>query len=147
MSNQVKLVSLQEKKFVGLPVTSPFEAHQPERIDEAKQIFIERRHEIKAVVNPNEYVCPHYTSEVLFTYFFCMEVSEITDVPNGMIGFTLPAHTYALTRSDQDPYEVIHSFLRDIGKESNQRALAMEIYSFDNPQWPSQVDVYLPIKE
>ncbi|WP_373230760.1 GyrI-like domain-containing protein [Cohnella sp.] len=147
MSNQVELISLQEKRFVGIPVTSPFQDHQPERIDETRQIFLGRRHEIKAIVNPQEYVCPHFTSEVLFTYFFCMEVSEISDVPSGMIGFTLPAHLYAQTRSDLDPYEVIHSFLRDISMESNSRALAFEVYGFDNPQWPSQVDVYVPVKE
>jgi hypothetical protein len=64
-----------------------------------------------------------------------------------MIGFTLPAHLYARTRSEGDPYEAIHAYLRENGKESLPRAIAFEVYRFDNPKWPDEVDVYIPIKD
>jgi predicted transcriptional regulator YdeE len=147
MSDAVEIVKLDQKKLIGIPVTSVFEGHGPRRIEEAKQIFLNRRHEIKNAVNNQEYVCPSFASEAVFTYFFCMEVSEIDEVPDGMLGFTIPAHSYGKTRSDQDPYEAIHAYLRANGMESNMKALALEVYSFDEPQWPSKVDVFVPIKE
>jgi predicted transcriptional regulator YdeE len=145
--NPIKTVHLEEKKFVGFPVTSSFSFHEPKRIEEAKREFLDRKHEIRNVVNPDEYVCPHFASEVLFTYFFCMEVSELEEIPEGMIGFTIPARNYVTTRSDADPYEVLHTYIKDNGIDHNPKALALEIYQFADPNWPGKVDVFVPIKE
>lgn len=100
--NQVEIVHLQEKKFIGIPVTSSFQNHDPKRVEATKESFLNRKHEIKNVINSHEYVCPHFSSEVLFTYFFCMEVSSLEDIPEGMIGFTAPPHSYATTRTEKD---------------------------------------------
>jgi len=145
--NSIQTVHLEEKKFVGFPVTSSFSFHEPKRIEEAKRQFLERKHEIRHVVNPDEYVCPHFASEVLFTYFFCMEVNELEDIPEGMIGFTIPERNYVTTRSDADPYEVLHTYIKDNGIDNNSKALALEVYQFADPEWPGKVDVFVPIKE
>jgi Uncharacterized protein conserved in bacteria len=145
--NQVEIVRLEEKKVTGIPVTCSFQFHDPAAIEEAKQLFLSRRHEIKQVINPHQYVCPHYSSEVSFTYFYCYEVSELAEIPAGMIGFTIPPHTYGTTRSDSDPYEVIHTYLANNGMKNNSKALAMEIYQIEDPQWPSKVDVFVPVME
>ncbi|MGZ9583743.1 GyrI-like domain-containing protein [Paenibacillus marinisediminis] len=145
--DQVEIIHFQEKKFIGIPVTSSFQAHSPKRIEETKELFLSRKNEIKNVINPNEYVCPHFASEVLFTYLFCMEVSDLVDIPEGMIGFVVPAHTYAKIRSENDPYEVLHTYLKNNGLENNSRAIALEVYQFEDPEWPRKVDVYIPIIE
>lgn len=145
--NPIKTVHLEEKKFVGFPVTSSFSFHDPNRIEEAKRQFLERKNEIRDVVNPEEYVCPHFASEVLFTYFYCMEVSALEDIPEGMIGFTIPARNYVTTRANADPYEVLHAYIKDNGIDHHPRALALEVYQFADPEWPGKVDVFVPIKE
>ncbi|MNJ73288.1 hypothetical protein D3C77_700650 [compost metagenome] len=76
-----------------------------------------------------------------------MEVSELTGIPEGMLGFTIPAHTYGKGRSEDDPYAVIHDYLQKNGMTNNKRAAALEIYNFENQKWPDQVDVYIPIEE
>ncbi|WP_185929320.1 MULTISPECIES: GyrI-like domain-containing protein [Paenibacillus] len=143
--DQVEIVHLQEKKFIGIPVTSSFQNHDPKRVEATKESFLNRKHEIKNVINSHEYVCPHFSSEVLFTYFFCMEVSTLEDIPEGMIGFTAPPHSYATTRTEKDPYEQIHTYLANNGFENNSKALALEVYQFEDPEWPGKVDVFVPV--
>lgn len=144
--NEVEMVELGELKFVGISVTSSFKGHHPQRIEDAKRIFLNRKDEIQHVLHQDRYVCPHFASEVLFTYFFCMEVSSLDNIPEGMLGFSVPAHKYAKTRSDHDPYQVIQSYLKTNGIENHVRGISFEIYSFDNPEWPKEVDVYMPVR-
>ena len=145
--HNVELVLVAEKKLVGIPVTSVFANHNPQRIEEVKSQFLNRRTEIKNVINPEQYLCPSYSSESLFTYLFCLEVFEFDEIPTGMIGFTVPEHKYGKIRTTGDPYESIHQYFRSQGIENNSKAMALEIYQFAKPQWPDNVDVYIPIKE
>ncbi|RED66145.1 GyrI-like domain-containing protein [Cohnella lupini] len=147
ISSEVEIIQMPELKFVGIPVTSVFANHEPERIERAKQAFMERTEEIKRIAKASEYVCLSFVSETLFTYLICIEVTELKEVPNDMIGFIVPAHKYGKARSDGDTYSVIHQYLKEQGLKNNKRALAMEIYKFEDPQWPNKVDVYIPIEE
>lgn len=144
--NQVQLLELQEIKLVGLYVTSSFQGHLPERVEAMKQEFHKRKDEVRNVIHPERYISPSFTSEVLFTYLICMEVDNLSEVPKGMIGFTIPPHRYAKVKSEGDPYQVIHNYLDANGQQSDRRALALEIYYFENPSWPDKVEVLLPLQ-
>ncbi|BBH24322.1 hypothetical protein Back11_56670 [Paenibacillus baekrokdamisoli] len=144
--NQVQLLELPEIKLVGLYVTSPFQGHLPERVEAMKQEFYKRKDEICNIIHPERYISPSFSSEVLFTYLICMEVEELSDVPEGMIGFTIPPHRYAKVKSKGDPYQVIHNYLDANGQQNDRRALALEIYHFENPVWPDEAEVLLPLQ-
>jgi len=147
INSEVEVVQLQEKKFVGVAVTSAFANHDPGRVEEAKHVFLNRKDEITEIINPLEYVCLSFTSETLFTYLICMEVTDLKEVPAGMLGFSIPAHKYGKTRSEDDPYAAIHHYLQENGISNNKRAMAIEVYKFEDPQWPNNVDVYIPIED
>ncbi|RKP57970.1 AraC family transcriptional regulator [Cohnella endophytica] len=149
LSQDVEIIHLQEKKFVGIPVTSAFIGigHDPNKIEKVKNEFVSRKEEIKEITNPLEYVCLSFVSESLFTYLICLEVKELIDVPEGMLGFSIPSHKYGKTRSENDPYSVIHNYFNQNGIKNNNRAMSLEIYKFEDPQWPNNVDVYIPIEE
>lgn len=145
-NNQVEIVTLEEKHFVGVPVTVAFQKHDPERIKEANQIFLTRKNEIKGIINEHEYVCPHFANDVLFTYIYCMEVSEISDIPSGMLGFNVSGQRYAKVRStDQDPYALIKSYLQNNGLEYNTRSLALEVFRFGEHQSINNADIFVPM--
>ncbi|MEF3302254.1 GyrI-like domain-containing protein [Paenibacillus sp. GYB003] len=144
--NEVQLIELPDIKLVGLSVTSPFQGHDPERVEAMKRLFYERRGEIRNAVRPERYVSPSFSSEVLFTYMICMEVDDLTDAPEGMIGFTIPARRYAKAKTKGDPYRVIGDCLRANGLRSDGRALALEIYRFENPAWPDEAEVLVPLQ-
>ncbi len=109
-----------------------------------KQEFYKRKGEIRNVIHPERYISPSFSSEVLFTYLICMEVEDLSNVPEGMIGFTIPPHRYARVKSKGDPYQDIHNYLDSIGQQSDRRALALEIYHFENPIWPDEAEVLIP---
>ncbi|KRF20224.1 GyrI-like domain-containing protein [Paenibacillus sp. Soil787] len=143
--NQVQLLELPEIKLVGLYVTSSFKGHLPERVEEMKREFHKRKGEIRNVIRPERYISPSFSSEVLFTYLICMEVEDLSDVPEGMIGFMIPPHRYAKVKSKDDPYQVIHDYLDANGQQNDRRALSLEIYRFENPVWPDEAEVLIPL--
>jgi predicted transcriptional regulator YdeE len=142
---QVQMLDLPEINLVGLCITSPFKGHLPERVEDMKQEFRRRKDEIRNVIHPERYISPSFSSEVLFTYLICMEVANLSDVPEGMLGFTIPPHRYAKLKSKGDPYQDIHDYLKANNKQSNKRALSLEIYHFENPAWPDEAEVFIPI--
>jgi len=147
-NNQVEMIALEAKHYVGVPVTVAFQKQDPDRIKEANRLFIEKKHEIQGIVNEREYVCPHFANDVLFTYIYCMEVSEISHIPEGMIGFSLPAQRYAKVRSaDGDPYALIKNYLETNGLENNTRTLALEIFEFGEEQNFHNADILVPVKD
>lgn len=143
--NQVQVIDMPEIHLIGFSITLPFKGQTAEKVNEMKQQFFRRKGEIPNMLQHERYMSPHFASEVLFTYMICMEVAELSIVPEGMIGFTIPAHTYAKVRSNKDPYKIIHKYLKQNNKKNNNNALALEIYPFENPVWPDETDVLVPI--
>ncbi len=142
----VRIMKAEEKRYVGVAVTSPF--HNVAGIGEAKQSFEARRDEIQSTVTSDEYVCLHFANEVVFTYIYCMEVSALGAIPDGMIGFTVPSSRYATVRStEEDPYALIHTFLNDNGMESNPNLFSQEIFRFGEEESKYNADIFVPIAD
>lgn len=147
-TNQIEIVTLETKYFIGVPVTNVFQRFDSERMIETNQLFLARRNEIKGTINEQEYVCPHFANDILFTYIYCVEVTEIKDIPNGMIGFHVPSQRYVKVRSaDQDPYALSKEYLKENGLENNTRSLALEVFRFGEEQHFNNADIYIPIVE
>ncbi|XEC94178.1 GyrI-like domain-containing protein [Paenibacillus tarimensis] len=142
----VEIIEMPEIKLIGLSVTSPFKGHDPKRVEAMKRQFMERKGDIQNAIHPERYISPSFSCEVLFTYMICMEVEDLSEVPEGMIGFTIPPHRYAKVKSKGDPYQVIHDYLNSNGLQNDGRALALEIYRFARPVWPDEAEVLIPIK-
>jgi predicted transcriptional regulator YdeE len=142
--NNVQIVKVEEKQYVGVAVTSPF--HNVTGIGEAKQLFEDRRNEIQNTVTTDEYVCLHFANEVVFTYIYCMEVSAIDAIPDGMIGFTVPSSRYAKVRTkDEDPYGLIHTYLQENGIERNPNLFSQEVFRFGEEESKYNADILVPI--
>jgi predicted transcriptional regulator YdeE len=145
-NNQIEIVTLEEKHFVGIPVTNAFQRFDADSIKEANRVFLDRKSEIKEILNEHEYVCPHFAGDLLFTYIYCMEVTKIEDVPKGMIGFSVPSQRYAKVRSvDQDPYTLIKSYLEENDLDNNPRSLALEVFRFGEEQHFNNANIFVPI--
>ncbi|MEI7027025.1 GyrI-like domain-containing protein [Paenibacillus sp. y28] len=151
---QIGQIHLEPMKLVGLSVTVAFENVDMGRIDAVRQQFFIRRNEIQGILHPDRYWSPWFSAEGVFTYFFCMEVADLLEIPEGMIGFTIPAHTYAKLHYDgprpmnPDPYAVIGEYQREQGLAALKRALPLEAYSFAEWQQEGRIvfDVYVPLR-
>jgi predicted transcriptional regulator YdeE len=145
-NSRIEIVSLLEKCYVGIPATSAFKSSDREAIKEAGEAFASRKSEIKGIVNENECVCPHFANDILFTYVFCMEVENLEEIPQGMIGFRVPSQRYVKVRSaTENPYKLVNSYLATNGLENNTRSLALEVFKFGEEQHFNNADIYVPI--
>lgn len=142
----VEVIRLSEKKYVGVPVTVSFENLDQERIRRAKQLFMEQKDKIKYVLQEEQYTCAFLANDVLFTYIYSLEVSQIHEMPVGMIGYTVPEQTYAKVHSPlQDPYDLIHTYLSENGLEADKSSLAFEVFEVGSEEHVHTADVYVPI--
>ena len=48
----VKELSLPERGYIGMAITSVFASHEPKRVEQLQKLFISRRFEIKGMVDP-----------------------------------------------------------------------------------------------
>jgi predicted transcriptional regulator YdeE len=143
-NDHVQIISLEEKKFVGIAVTSSFQ--KVTGVGEASQFFMSRKNGIQSMVSVDEYVCLHFSNDVVFTYIYCMEVSELEAVPVGMIGFTVPSSRYAKVRTeDEDPYGMINTYLTENGLESNPKLFAFEVFRFGEEETIFNADILVPV--
>lgn len=93
----------------------------------------------------------------MFTYFYCLEVGDLSDIPEGMMGFTVPAHTYAIVRYEgpypwsPDPYDAIAEYRQQHGLESDRNGMVLEFYGFANEAVREEgrliIDVAVPLKQ
>lgn len=143
---QAEIVTLEEKHYVGVAVTNAFMRVNPKSIQEVNDLFLSRIKEIPNVINSGSYVCSHFANDFLFTYIYSMEVSRIDEVPEGMIGFSVPSQRYAKVRStEQDPYALIKATLEVMSLINNTRSLALEVFRFGEEQHVRNADVFVPI--
>ncbi|NIK77804.1 putative transcriptional regulator YdeE [Paenibacillus castaneae] len=153
-NHKIEITELGELLMIGLPVNVSFKNGDFSKIEQTKEEFKRRLSEIPNAVNPVEYYAPWYSSEVMFTYLYCLQVSSLEFIPEGMIGLTIPAHQYVLVSYDgvrpfePDPYEVIHRYSDEHGLKKNEPAMILEKYLFENDDREGKIviDVYAPIQ-
>lgn len=155
-ASEVEIVKLQEMYMVGFPVNVSFKHGDFSTIGRTKQLFMERKDEIRHAVDPDVYWAPWYDSEVMFTYFYCLQVSELSDVPEGMMGFAIPEATYASVYYEgplpwgPDPYGMLAEYRKANGLAPRERGMILEKYRFDDDCKPDEsiaIRVLGPIQE
>jgi Uncharacterized protein conserved in bacteria len=163
MSNQPEMIQqaipisrqeLPELQFVGMIVNVSFKHGDFGRIGEVKEAFMRRRTEIQNVVDPDYFYAPWYSCEVMFTYFYCMQVSSLEHVPEGMMGFSVPAHTYLKAEYDgvspwePDPYGELQRYRAEHGLKEHSNAMVIEKYAFANEGREGRItiDIFGPIE-
>jgi predicted transcriptional regulator YdeE len=154
-ATDVTTIKLGEMKMVGFPVNVAFKGGDFSQIGKTKQRFMERKQEIKHVINPDVYWAPWFNCEVMFTYFYCLQVSELSDIPDGMMGFTIPETLYAAVKyegphpMDPDPYGLLASYRQENGIVHKEESMIIEKYEFAKDCLPGEeiaVEIFGPIK-
>ncbi|QDP39474.1 GyrI-like domain-containing protein [Radiobacillus deserti] len=142
------------KKFhlVGQSITTNYPGGFPDAAIKVQTEFESRRDEIKNVVNKEILYSPHMCNEIFATYFACLEVEEIEDVPEGMTGFTLPATKYAKiscsNNTIDEGYTKIFAWMDE--KEYVQKwfhySCPIEIYYLDENVDEEVAEILIPLE-
>ncbi|WP_051236885.1 GyrI-like domain-containing protein [Paenibacillus pinihumi] len=159
MSNKPKEISihrleLPEIMFIGIPVNVSFKHGDFSKIGQLKQTFMQRRSEIPNIADVDHYYAPWYDCEVMFTYFYCMQVSSLEQIPEGMTGFAVPARTYLRAQYDgaypcnPDPYAELQKYREIHNLRHDKSAIVIEKYALANESLEGRlvVEVYGPIE-
>lgn len=144
--------------FVGCGGVGPY--FDPSKIEANwviplwKELF-RRQHELPASVDQTTYISPCHGRESEFTFYGGFaSTGPVDDLPEGMLCFRIPAHTYAVGRV-QGPREEIGRVYRSLpqwaeqqGRPINRAILWLEIYPDRpvlDPQGPFAFEVWQPV--
>jgi predicted transcriptional regulator YdeE len=118
----------------------------------------QRFNEVLYQKNHNIFIAPFHGRETELTYYITVPVEEITIVPEGMVGFTIPEKNYVFcihngTAAEIDlTYKRINDWMDEYGYEQDYQALSLEVYQtssleshFSNDQ--IQFEIYVPVKK
>ncbi|HET7579266.1 MAG TPA: effector binding domain-containing protein [Bacillales bacterium] len=137
--------------MVGQSITANFPQGFPDAAIKIQEEFVERRNEVSNAKDPEVLFSPYLCNDIFATYFACLEVSEISDVPEGMIGFQLPSLTYAkincTTRSIDKAYGKIFEWIHEHGYKQKflDRSCPMEIYYLEDNAEEEDVEILIPV--
>jgi predicted transcriptional regulator YdeE len=145
-------VVTKEYQFVGQSITANFPSSFPEAaIKVQTEFFQKRKSEVSNVVTRAILYSPYMCNGVVATYFACLEVTKIENVPPGMIGFKLPSTRYAKiscsNKTIGEGYSKIFAWIETNGfkGKSSSSSSSIEIFYFDEKP-EEKVEILIPIE-
>ncbi|MDP4086490.1 MAG: GyrI-like domain-containing protein [Bacillota bacterium] len=152
----IQIIEKKEMKVIGIPWNGTYS--QVGSISRLFDEFAERAEEIIDQSNEPVFIAPFHCRETEFTYYITKPVKQITYVPDGMVGFTIPAKNYIYathsgsTSEVENTYLKILSWMREYGYEQDHQALSLEIYDEDfktdsSPDSHLFLEIYIPVKK
>jgi len=144
-----KIVRLPEKHVIGIRFSGTFPMLEQEMPKEWER-FLARQEEIPLVVEPHiryDISDENHTYKI-FTEYVAVEVERFEQIPEGMVGFTIPPRTYAQfthigpMAQVKDTYTRLFQWLDEQGLAVDWSALRMERY--DERYIPSVHDASRP---
>lgn len=150
----IQVVEKEEMKVVGLSWTGTYS-----QVNTIPSLFIKMEERLGEVGNKTDepiFIAPFHSRETEFTYYVTKPVERIDDVPDGMVGFTIPSKNYVFTihkgkqEEVEHTYERLYTWMKEYGYEQDHQALSLEIYKEVDPiQYAAgdlYIEIYLPIK-
>lgn len=151
----IQVVEKEELRVVGISWNGTYS--QTSTIPE---LFVEMKQRLEEVANKTDepvLIAPFHSRETEFTYFVTAPVKKIESVPEGMVGFTIPAKNYVFATHRGGPEEVENTYLqmfkwmKEYGYEQDFQALSLEVYKEESNQQNStgnlHYEIYLPVKK
>jgi hypothetical protein len=103
--------------------------------------------------HPDLLFSPLICNGIIATYFACLEVTDLSSIPDGMVGFALPPVDYAratcTTATIGDGHGKVQAWISENGYEHlRDNACPMEIYYIDETSDNDErVDILMPIRK
>lgn len=145
-------LTTREYTLIGQSITTNFPSGLPEDALKVQLAFVERRHEIKNSKDEEVLISPYMCNGIVATYFACVEVSDLSDIPEGMIGITLPSQTYAkincTNKSIGEAYDKIFAWMSENGyvQKFLESTMPIEIFYLENDVEEMDVEILIPIR-
>jgi AraC family transcriptional regulator len=150
----IQVVEKEEIKVVGISWNGTYS--QTSTIPKLFEEMEARLEEVAYQTNESVLIAPFHSRETEITFYVTTPVERIENIPEGMVGFTIPSKNYVFATHRGRPEEIENTYLqilawmREYGYEQDLQALSIEIYNEEDKQLNSSGDlhyeIYLPVK-
>lgn len=145
--------SIVSRKFelVGQSITGNYPQLFPDAAIKVQIEFMERMNEVKNSKNRQVLVSPYMCNDIVATYFACLEVEKVVEVPEGMVGFTIPNMKYAkvscTNKTIDKGYRKIFKWMTVNGYNQKwyDKSFPIEIFYLGNGADEIMVEILIPI--
>ena len=141
-----------EYQLVGQSVTANFPQSFPDAAMRVQMDFEKRVEEVLNCTNKHVLISPYMCNDIVATYFACLEVDELTHIPDGMIGLTLPMMEYAKISCSNKTIDQGYSKLFTWMSENEykqkwyDKSFPIEIFYLEEGAEEEVVEIFLPIQ-
>jgi predicted transcriptional regulator YdeE len=138
--------------LAGKSTTADFPASFPEAAIRVQQEIEGKRDQITNAVNKNILISPYLCNDIIATYFACLEVTNITSIPEGMMGFRIPLTKYAKVRCTNRSIDKGYSQIFEWIKENKLKqkwfasSFPIEIYYLEEGAEEEAVEILIPLE-
>lgn len=151
----IRVIEREEIKVVGIAWNGLYS--QVKQIPQLFTCLENRIDEVLYQKNDHLFIAPFHCRETELTYYVTVPVEEISLVPEGMVGFTIPEKHYIFCTHYGTASEIAHTYQRikgwmeDYGYEQDHQALCLEVYNASikenqNLQEKIHFEIYVPVK-
>jgi AraC family transcriptional regulator len=150
----IQVIEKEEMKVVGISWNGSYS--QISTIPSLFKKMINRLEEVSYQTHEPVLIAPFHSRETEITYYVTTPVDKIDEIPEGMVGFTIPSKNYvfATHKGSQEEvkntYKRVYSWMEEYGYEQDHNALSLEVYKEEhkhlNANGELHFDIYLPVK-
>lgn len=150
----IQVIEREEKQVVGISWNGTYS--QMKSIPGLFTVFKGRIKEIPYQTQESVVIAPFHTRETEITYYITTPVEKIEEIPEGMVGFTIPRKNFVFTTHKgriedvENTYHKIFAWMKEYGYEQDHYALCLEIfkekYKLQNAFGDLHYDIYVPVK-
>ncbi|MBO0961856.1 GyrI-like domain-containing protein [Neobacillus sp. MM2021_6] len=150
----IQVVEREEIKVVGISWNGTYS--ELGIIPNLFEKMMERMEEVSYQTKEPFLIAPFHSRETEVTYYVTKPVEKIDEIPEGMVGFTIPRKNYVFTvhkGSHEDiekTYQKLSVWMAEYGYERDYSALSLEIFKEENKLTNAigdlHYEIYLPVK-
>jgi predicted transcriptional regulator YdeE len=149
---EIQVLEKEELKVVGISWSGTYS--QLNNIPELFDVMKERIDEVPNQTKDSVLIAPFHSRETELTYYVTTPVEKLEDVPEGMVGFTIPRKNYVYSSHKGSLEEVENTYremlvwMQEYGYDLDDHALSLEIFNQTSLKNDGslQLELYLPVK-
>jgi predicted transcriptional regulator YdeE len=149
---EIQVLEKEEIKVIGISRSGTYSQmyNIPDLFNEMK----ERLEEVPNQTNEAILIAPFHSRETEFTYYVTTPVEKVENVPDGMVGFTIPSKNYVYSSYKgsleelENTYQQMLVWMQEYGYELDERALSLKVLNENelNSEGSMNFELYLPVK-
>lgn len=141
-----------EYRLIGQSITANFPQSFPDAAMKVQMEFEKRIDEVRGCKNKHVLISPYMCNDIVATYFACVEVDNLTEIPEGMVGFRIPLMEYAKiscsNKTIDQGYSKLFAWMSENGYKQKwfSESFPIEIFYLEEGAEEEVVEILIPIQ-